>query len=114
LDTNGIFDFVSADICFNKEKSDSIVDSGMSIVPLYCANSATYCDDANYKHYRLGIPFTKVMGRNDNNQTENPFGGVVEGSDYDGDIPAVKLGGGVFDGFEQNDSRLSGGICKYY
>jgi hypothetical protein len=86
----------------------------MNIVPLYCAHSATYCNDNGYKHHRLGIPFTKVMGRNDNNQTENSFGGVVEGSDYDGDRPAVKLESGVFDGFEQNDGRLSGGVCKYY
>lgn len=114
MDVNGIFDLVTADICFNKENSDSIVTSNMNIVPLYCAHSATYCDDNRYKHHRLGIPFTKVLGRNDNNQTENSFGGVVEGSDYDGDRPAIKLKSGVFDGFEQNDGRLSGGVCKYY
>lgn len=111
FDTYGIFDLVTADICFNKEKSDQIVTSGMSIVPLYCAHSATYCNDANNKHYRLGIPFTKVLGKSTNN-VQNPFGGPVEYSEHTGNKPSASQG--VFDGYEQDGDMVSGGICKYY
>lgn len=111
FDTYGIFDLVTADICFNKEKSDQIVTSGMNIVPLYCAHSATYCNDANNKHYRLGIPFTKVLGKSTNN-VQNPFGGPVEYSEHTGNKPSASQG--VFDGYEQDGDMVSGGICKYY
>ena len=111
FDTYGIFDLVTADICFNKEKSDSIVTSGMNIVPLYCSHSATYCNDANHKHYRLGIPFTKVLGKSEDN-INNPFGGPVEFSKHTGKGPSAAEG--VFDGYEQDGTMVSGGVCKYY
>lgn len=112
FDTNGVFDLVTPEICFNKEKSEQIVQAGYKIVPLYCGMCATYCNDADYKHYRCGIPFTGVLNNTSTEYRKNPFGGIVSGSSHKGDGP--RLDQGVFDGYEQNASEEAGGICKYY
>lgn len=111
FDKTGVFDLVTADICFNKEKADSIITSGMKIVPLYCSMSAAYCSDTNKVHYRMGIPFTKIIGK-DESISENPFGGMAKYANHTGNDPGIT--DGMFDGFEEGGSQRSGGICKYY
>lgn len=68
LDDTGIFNFVSPEVSFNKERITQIIKDGMYIVPLCCADSVTY----NGKS-RLGIPVTYYS---DGKGSNNPFGYV--------------------------------------
>lgn len=112
FDTNGVFDLVSPEICFNKEKSEQIITSDAKIVPLYCGMCATYCNDAGNEHHRCGIPFTGVINITSTEYQKNPFGGIASEASHVSDKPALE--NGVLDGFEQNGTGESGGICKYY
>lgn len=112
LDTSGIFDFVSADVCFNKEKAEEIVSGGMKIIPLYCASSATYCTQSGNTHRRMGVPFTQINRGSYGTMTDNPFGGIAASSQSDGDSSIRDAG--MFDGYENEAAMISGGICKYY
>ena len=106
FEQDGVFDFVSSDICFN---TNQIVYKDMKIVPLYCGISPVY--DLITK---FGVPFTSINGTvtahyNSSASDDewiyymNPFGcmhNVLYGS-------AVVVDGSYED-------YISGGVCKYY
>ena len=99
---DGVFDFVSSDICFN---TNQIVQKDMKIVPLYCGISPVR-DIIN----KFGVPFTSVNGTvtahyNSSASDDdwvyymNPFGCMI---------------GGSFAVDGTSEKYISGGICKYY
>lgn len=99
LDTDGLFDFVSADICFNKEIAEQLVDSNCKINPIFCISST--CKGPNPYGVSNGIPFTKIKDKKNHDILSNPFGHIdsSNSSQYDG--------GSTYD-------AETGGALKYY